>query len=119
MKVGMRKPSLKKSISARTTGKVKRKAKKAVNPLYGKKGMGFVKNPERAIKNKIYRKTTFSWKSLFNKGFLGIIAGCLIFPFAMLYYMIFWPCRLIYIGIKKLTIKTANTIEDTQLENDT
>ena len=58
MKVGMRKPSLKKSIKARTTGRVKRTLKKSVNPLYGKKGMGYVKDPKRAIKNKIYHKVT-------------------------------------------------------------
>lgn len=57
MKFGFRMPSLKKSISARTTGAIKRKAKKAINPLYGQKGMG-VLHPERAIKNKIYKKTT-------------------------------------------------------------
>lgn len=59
MKIGFRKPSIKKSLRARTTGKLKRKVKKAVNPFYGKKGIGFVKNPKRAVKNKIYRKTTF------------------------------------------------------------
>lgn len=37
MKYGVRKPNIKKSIKARTTGKVKRQVKKAVNPLYGKK----------------------------------------------------------------------------------
>ena len=63
MKVGLRKPSIKKSIKARTTGKLKRKIKKTVNPFYGKKGMGYIKNPKRAIKNKIYRKTTFSWNN--------------------------------------------------------
>lgn len=57
MKIGFRKPSLKKTISARTTGALKRKAKKAVLPLYGTKGMG-VLHPEQAIKNKIYKKTT-------------------------------------------------------------
>lgn len=57
MKIGFRKPSLKKTISARTTGALKRKAKKAVVPLYGTKGMGIL-HPERAIKNKIYKKTT-------------------------------------------------------------
>lgn len=40
MKFGVRKPSLKKTIKARTTGKIKRKVKSSVNPLYGKKGMG-------------------------------------------------------------------------------
>lgn len=59
MKVGFRTPSLKKSFKARTTGKLKRKMKKAINPFYGKKGMGYIKNPKRAIKNKIYHKTTF------------------------------------------------------------
>ena len=58
MKIGFRKPSLKKTLKARTTGAIKRKAKGAVNPLYGKKGMGFIKDPERSVKNKIYKKTT-------------------------------------------------------------
>lgn len=66
MKIGLRKPSLKKSFRARTTGKWKRRAKKAVNPFYGKKGVGFIKNPKRSIKNKIYRKTTFSLRDLFK-----------------------------------------------------
>lgn len=58
MKFGFRTPSLKKTLKARTTGAIKRKAKGAVNPLYGKKGMGFIKDPERSVKNKIYKKTT-------------------------------------------------------------
>ena len=58
MKVGIRKPSIKKSIKARTTGKIKRKVKKSVNPLYGKKGMGLINNPKKAIYNKVYNKTT-------------------------------------------------------------
>ena len=66
MKVGMRKPSLKKSLKARTTGRVKRAVKSTVNPFYGKKGMGFIKNPERSIKNSIYKKTTFSIWDLFK-----------------------------------------------------
>lgn len=59
MKVGFRKPSIKKSIKARTTGRLKREIKSAVNPLYGKKGMGFIKDPKASVKNKIYKKTTF------------------------------------------------------------
>ena len=66
LKFGMRKPSIKKSFKARTTGKLKRKIKKSVNPLYGKKGMGFVKSPKKSIKNKIYHKTTFSWNKFFK-----------------------------------------------------
>ena len=60
MKIGIRKPSLKKSLKARTTGKLKRKVKGTINPLYGENGMGFIKNPKRSVKNKIYKKTTFS-----------------------------------------------------------
>lgn len=63
MKVGFRKPSIKKSISARTTGRLKRSIKKAIIPGYGKKGIGWIKNPKKAIYNKIYHKTT---KSIFS-----------------------------------------------------
>lgn len=58
MKIGMRKPSIKKSIKARTTGRAKRAVKSAVNPLYGKKGMGWVNDPKKAAYNKVYNKTT-------------------------------------------------------------
>ncbi len=58
MKFGFRTPSLKKSLSARTTGAFKREVKKALIPGYGKKGTGIFKNPKKAIYNKIYRKTT-------------------------------------------------------------
>ena len=58
MKIGIRTPSLKKSFKARTTGRINRILKKSVNPLYGKKGMGYIKNPEKAIYNKVYHKVT-------------------------------------------------------------
>ncbi|CEQ26738.1 hypothetical protein [Paraclostridium sordellii] len=60
MKIGIRKPSLKKSLSARTTGRAKRTIKKAIMPGYGQKGMGWIRNPKKAAYNKIYNKTTFS-----------------------------------------------------------
>lgn len=66
MKFGFRKPSLKKSFKARTTGRAKRKIKRALIPGYGKKGMGWIKNPKRAAYNKIYRKTTKSIFDLFK-----------------------------------------------------
>lgn len=66
IKFGFRKPSLKKSFRARTTGKWKRKVKRTINPFYGKKGMGFIKNPRRSIRNKIYKKTTFGWRDIFK-----------------------------------------------------
>ena len=58
MKFGLRTPNLKKSLKARTTGRAKRALKKAANPMYGKKGMGFIKNPKRSVKNAIYHRTT-------------------------------------------------------------
>jgi len=58
MKFGVRKPSIKKRIKAKTTGKVKRSVKKAVVPTYGKKGTGIYKDPKKAAYNKVYNKTT-------------------------------------------------------------
>ena len=53
MKFGMRTPSIKRSV----------------NPLYGKKGVGFVKSPKKSIYNKVYHKTTFSFWDCFKKLF--------------------------------------------------
>lgn len=58
MKIGLRKPSLKKSFKARTTGKLKRQAKKALIPGYGKKGMGMISDPKKSVYNKVYNRTT-------------------------------------------------------------
>lgn len=66
MKYGIRKPSLRKSISARTTGRAKRAVKKALIPGYGKKGTGIIKNSRKALYNKVYYKTTFSIFDLFK-----------------------------------------------------
>ena len=66
MKFGLRMPSLKRSLKARTIGKAKRAVKKAVNPGYGKKGMGWITNPKKAAYNKAYRKTSFSIWDLFK-----------------------------------------------------
>ncbi|WP_304152021.1 hypothetical protein [Finegoldia magna] len=63
MKIGIRTPSLKKSLKARTTSKYKRQLKSAIDPTYGKKGVGWFKNPQKALYNKIYNKTT---KSIFD-----------------------------------------------------
>lgn len=63
MKIGLRTPSLKKSFKARTTSKYKRQLKSAIDPTYGEKGIGWFKNPKKALYNKIYNKTT---KSIFD-----------------------------------------------------
>lgn len=64
MKVGIRKPSIKRSIKARTTGKLKRAVKRAVNPLYEKEGMGYINDPKKAVYNKIYNKTTIGVRDI-------------------------------------------------------
>ena len=66
MKFGMRKPSFKKSFKAHTTGRAKRAIKRVLIPGYSKKGMGWFKNPKKAMYNKIYKKTTFSIFDLFK-----------------------------------------------------
>lgn len=66
MKFGMRKPSITRSLKARTTGRAKRAIKRQVIPGYGKKGAGFLKNPKRSVRNAAYRRTTFSLWDLFK-----------------------------------------------------
>lgn len=68
MKIGIRTPSINKRISARTTGRIKREIKSSINPLYGKKGMGYINNPKKAIYNKVYNKTTTSIDSILSSG---------------------------------------------------
>lgn len=71
MKFGFRTPSIKRSISARTTGRAKRAIKRAIILGYGRKGMGLLTNPKKSIYNRVYRKTTFGLgdivKFLFGK----------------------------------------------------
>lgn len=66
MKIGFRTPSLKKSFKSRTTSKLKRQLKSAIDPTYGKKGIGWFKNPKKALYNKIYNKTTRSIFDIFK-----------------------------------------------------
>lgn len=65
--MGIRKPSIKKSIKARTTGKIKRQVKSAIDPTYGKKGVGMIKDPKKAVYNKVYNKTTVGLSDLAPK----------------------------------------------------
>lgn len=64
MKFGMRKPSLKKSFKARTSPKriVKNKL-----GLKAPRGSRMITNPKKAIKSKIYNKTSFSIWDVFRK----------------------------------------------------
>ena len=110
MKIGIRNPSIKKSISARTTGKVKRKLKRVVNPLYGKKGMGFIKNPAKAIKGKIYRKTTVSAKSV-GKGLGGCLWACFVIPFYLMWYtlvLMWYMMKYMVLGFVWISVALIN-----------
>lgn len=83
MKIGMRTPSVKKSISAKTTGKFNRSLKKAANPFYGKKGTGLLTNPKKSIYNKVYNKTTVDVRG----GLYGCL--CLIVLVCAVFYFLF------------------------------
>ena len=63
MKLGLRKPSIGKSIAARTSAKriVKNKL-----GLKAPRGSRILIDPKRAMKDKIYRKTTFSIWDVFK-----------------------------------------------------
>lgn len=55
-----------KSLKARTTGKIKRKIKRAFIPFYGKRGTGVIKNPRKAVYNRVYKRTSFSIFDIFK-----------------------------------------------------
>jgi hypothetical protein len=69
MKFGIRTPSITRSIRARTTGALKRTIKRSVNPLYGKKGTGWIRNPRKALYNKVYHKTSIGLFAAIRKMF--------------------------------------------------
>lgn len=65
MRVGIRKPSIKKSISARAKGSATRAVKRALIPGYWKRGRGWL-HSKKKLYNKVYRRTTFSFWDLFK-----------------------------------------------------
>jgi len=68
MKFGIRKPSLKKMISARTSPA--RFVRHNLG-LKAPKGLGWLTDPKRAIYNRVYSRTTFSFWSLLKALFGG------------------------------------------------
>ncbi len=66
MKVGIRKPSLKKMIAARTS--VKRIVRHNIG-LKAPRGFGWLTNPKKALYNRIYNRTTIDVFSLLKKLF--------------------------------------------------
>lgn len=98
MKVGVRTPSISKSIKARTTGKIKRNVKSSINPLYGKKGMGLINDPEKAVYNKVYNKTTTSFVDTITPNSKDNLIVMIFKLIVFLYYLVFK--YLIYVPIK-------------------
>lgn len=66
VKIGIRKPSWKISIAARTKGQLNRKIKRAIIPGYGQRGVGWA-HPKRKLYNKAYSRTTFSFNDLLKQ----------------------------------------------------
>ena len=64
MKAGVRKPSLRKSIAARTS--LKRALRQSLG-LKAPRGYGWITNPRRAAYNRVYNRTTVSFWSLLRK----------------------------------------------------
>jgi hypothetical protein len=64
MKFGMRKPSIRKSIAARTS--VKRYVRHNLG-LKAPRGYGFITNPKKAVYNRIYNRTSFSFWGILKK----------------------------------------------------
>ena len=121
MKFGVRIPNLKKSVRARTTGKINRMAKQSINPLYGKKGMGIINNPKKATYNKVYNKTSINAFDLFKKSnnilYIIIIAFpcfCIVFGFQVLYYF----CKYACLGVIWIFKKIINLIRGNKKEDD-
>lgn len=148
MRSYIRKPSVKKSISARTTGRVRRSVNKAVNPLYGRKGIGYIKNPKRAIYNKVYYKTSkgmyeilgnsASNYHLSSKGYskisslanqaeksankssllLGIGTICLMLGFSLVLFVLWLGILFLIIAIVLFVASGINKIEKKDLEDE-
>lgn len=66
MKIGLRKPSLKKSVSTRTS--IKRQVIHRAG-LKMPRGYGWVRNPKKYVYNKVYNKTGFSIFDVLKKLF--------------------------------------------------
>lgn len=64
MKFGIRTPSLRKSLAARTS--VKRIVKNSLG-LKAPRGYGWLTNPKKAAYNRIYNRTTISLTALLRK----------------------------------------------------
>lgn len=105
MKIGLRKPSLKKRIAARTS------TKKFIRHSLGLKaprGMGWITNPKKAAYNRVYNRTTFSIDSLFtgkkSGGLEAIVIGLVI-------AVIFGAIYLVWLAVREIVEITIHLIK--------
>ncbi|HII4507133.1 hypothetical protein ACV3K4_08780 [Clostridium perfringens] len=103
MKFGVRTPNLKKSFKARTTGRAKRAIKRSINPVHGKKGMGWINNPKKAAYNKVYNKTTVGAsigyfeksKGVYKNSTMKYIILFFTFPIWLPFYILYLPFKVL------------------------
>lgn len=105
MKFGVRTPSVKKSISARTTGRAKRTFKRIANPFYGKNGMGWIRNPKKAAYGKIYNKTTISTKNA-----MGCLTACIYYPLYWTFLLMFYMCKFFFLAMIAIIVLSINLL---------
>src|SRR4029079_1895035 len=74
LKFGFRKPSLRKSIAARTS--LKRYVRHSLG-MKAPRGWGWLTNPRKAAYNRMYSRTTFGWQDLLG-GRRRRAQGCLL-----------------------------------------
>jgi len=94
MKFGFRKPSLRKSIAARTS--LKRYVRHSLG-LKAPRGWGWLTNPKKAAYNRIYYRTTFGWQDLLKPRRRRASQGCLVMIalLAAAGTVLFWALRAI------------------------
>jgi len=81
MKFGIRKPSIRKSIAARTS--VKRLIRQNLG-LKAPRGYGWITNPKKAAYNRVYNRTTKGCKSFFLLAVAVIISIGFLAAYALL-----------------------------------
>lgn len=67
VRFGIRRPRPLSSLRARTTGRVERSIKRALVPGYGRPGTGWVRDPRRAARSTVHRRTTIGVGDLLRR----------------------------------------------------
>ena len=77
IKMGIRKPTLSKSLGMGFQGQLTRSLFRSIDKSYGKKNFGMIKHPKKAMYNEVYSKGTFGgFSSLKKDGVIGTFIKC-------------------------------------------